>query len=125
MPGIKEWLRKSLSDLKSSKKLSDDPETFDCCVFHTHQCVEKILKAFLVREKFAIPKTHDLRFLLELCIKIDPEFLFLRKYCKILNPYGQDSRYPNDLFYVDEEAVDEAVGVAEGIVRSVEGKLEH
>ena len=40
MPGIKDWLRKASSDLKAAKKLSDDDETFDCSVFHTHQCAE-------------------------------------------------------------------------------------
>ena len=61
MPGVKDWLKKASSDLKASKKLSDDDETLDCSVFHTHQCAEKALKAFIVFIQQAIPKTHDLR----------------------------------------------------------------
>lgn len=63
MPGVKDWLKKASSDLKASKKLSDDDETLDCSVFHTHQCAEKAFKAFkafIVSVHQAIPKTHDL-----------------------------------------------------------------
>ncbi len=60
MPGVKDWLKKASSDLKASKKLSDDFETFDCSVFHTHQCGEKALKAFYDFCTNSIPKKHDL-----------------------------------------------------------------
>ena len=46
MPGVKDWIKKSSSDLKASQKLLDDEETLDCAVFHAHQCAEKIFKAF-------------------------------------------------------------------------------
>jgi hypothetical protein len=36
MPGVKDWLKKASSDLKASKKLSDDDETLDCSVFHIY-----------------------------------------------------------------------------------------
>lgn len=103
MPGIKDWLRKASSDLKASKKLSDDDETLDCSVYHTHQCAEKSFKAFIVSLQQAIPKTHDLRFLLEHCAEVDSEFMLLKEDSKNLNSYGQDSRYPNDYFYVDKQ----------------------
>lgn len=55
MPGIKDWIKKAASDLKASKKLSDDQETFDCSAFHTHQCAEKAFKAFIIATQQAIP----------------------------------------------------------------------
>lgn len=77
MPGVNDWLKKASSDLKASKKLSDEHETLDCSVFHTHQCAEKAFKALIVYAHHAIPKTHDLGFLLIHCTKIDPKLILL------------------------------------------------
>ncbi|KKQ32270.1 MAG: HEPN domain protein [candidate division TM6 bacterium GW2011_GWF2_37_49] len=64
-----DWLFKAKSDLKSAKKLSkDDDETLDTAAYHTQQCVEKTLKAFLVFNNRVPPRTHDLEKLLELCV---------------------------------------------------------
>jgi HEPN domain-containing protein len=123
MPGVNDWLKKASNDLKASKKLSDDDETFDCSVFHTHQCAEKAFKAFIVSTKQAIPKTHDLKFLLERCAKVNSGLLFLLEESKVLDAYGYDSRYPNDYFYVDKQNVEEAIAKAEKILITVKRKL--
>ena len=123
MPGVSDWLKKASSDLKASKKLSDDNETFDCSVFHTHQCAEKALKAFIVFIKQSIPKTHDLSFLLEYCSKNDPKFLLMQTDGNKLNLYGNSSRYPNDKFYVDKEITEQAIEMAEKILISVKSKI--
>lgn len=123
MPGVNDWLKKSSSDLKASKKLSDDNETLDCSVFHTHQCAEKALKAFIVFGQQAIPKTHDLRLLVLACADIDSELMLFREKSKDLNGYGHDSRYPNDAFYVDKEATEKAIVTAEEILSTIKRKL--
>lgn len=125
MPGVKDWLKKASHDLTASKKLSDDDETFDCSVFHTHQCAEKALKAFIVFTHQPIPKTHDLRFLLERCAEINPELMFLKEWCKDLNSYGQDSRYPNDYFFVSKQSTEEAIKQAEKILVTIKTKFHH
>lgn len=122
MPGVKDWVKKASSDLRASKKLSDDGETFDCAVFHTHQCAEKSLKAFIVLSQRAIPKTHDFRFLLEHCAEIDAEFMLLREECKVLNSYGHDARYPNDFFYVDKACTEKSTTMVENILAVVKKK---
>lgn len=123
MPGVKDWLKKASSDLKASKKLSDDDETFDCSVFHTHQCAEKAFKAFIVSVHQAIPKTHDLTLLLIRCAKDDPMFMLLVDESKNLNAFGHDSRYPNDSFYVDRNGTEEAIAMAEKILITVKNKV--
>lgn len=115
MPGVNDWLRKASNDLMASKKLSDANETFDCSVFHTHQCAEKSLKAFIVAAQQSVPRTHDLGFLFFDCLKIDPNLMLLSNESKALNPYGYDSRYPNDSFYVNKQKVDDAIAMAERI----------
>lgn len=123
MPGVKDWLKKASSDLKASKKLSDDDETWDCAVYHTHQCAEKSLKAFIVRAQQAIPKTHDLGLLLARCMEINNEFVLLHQESRNLDAYGSTSRYPNDSFYVDKHNVTEAVEMAEKILTVVKIKI--
>ncbi|MBY0353934.1 HEPN domain-containing protein [Candidatus Babeliales bacterium] len=123
MPGVKDWLRKASNDLKASKKLSDDDETFDCSVYHTHQCAEKALKAFIVLAQLPIPKTHDLGLLLVRCVALDSDLMFLNEESKNLNSYGQDSRYPNDYFYVDRKSAEEAIIMAEKVLTTVKRKI--
>ncbi len=123
MPGINEWLKKASSDLKASKKLSDDDETFDCSVFHTHQCAEKAFKAFIVYTHQAIPKTHNLKLLLEHCSKVTPDLMLLLEESNHLDDYGYPSRYPNDSFYVDKQTTEEAIVMAEKILAAIKKKV--
>lgn len=123
MPGVKDWLKKASNDLTASKKLSNNEETFDCSVFHTHQCAEKAFKAFIIFMQKPVPKTHDLRFLLVCCAEIFPDFMLFREEAQQLNPYGNDSRYPNDSFYVDKNATDEAIAMAEKILIAIKRNL--
>ena len=123
MPGVKDWLKKSSNDLKASIKLSDDDDTLDCAVFHTHQCAEKAFKAFVVLAQRPIPKTHSLRFLLIYCIQTDPELSVFRDESKHLDDYGHDARYPNDSFYVDKQDTQKAIGMAETILNFIQKKI--
>lgn len=123
MPGVKDWLKKASSDLKASKKLSDDDETFDCSVFHTHQCAEKAFKALIFSNHQAIPKTHDLGLLLILCAKIYPNLMLLIDESKSLDAYGHSSRYPNDAFYVDKHTTEDAIEMAETVLVTIKKKI--
>jgi len=123
MPGVKDWLKKASHDLIASKKLSDNDETFDCSVFHTHQCAEKAFKAFIVFTQQAIPKTHDLKFLLERCAEVSQDLIFLKEESKDLNHYGNDSRYPNDYFFVNKQGTEEAIERAEKILVTIKKKV--
>lgn len=116
MPGVNDWLRKASNDLKAAKKLSNDNETLDCSVFHTHQCAEKAFKGFMIGTGRGIPKTHDLKFLLECCLIVKPDFMLVAEESKNLNPYGTESRYPNDRFFVDMQQVNDAIKAAEKIL---------
>lgn len=122
MPGVKNWIAKAAADLKVAVRIMDDPETFDYAVFHTHQCAEKSFKAFLIFKHQPIPKTHSLNLLLIACSKFDSEFAILSREIAILDPYGNDSRYPNDFFYVNQSNVNEAINIAKKILDFVKKK---
>ena len=123
MPGPKDWLIKASNDLKAAKKLSDETDTFDCSVFHTHQCAEKALKGFMVAAGQRIPKTHDLKLLIERCVEFRAEIVLLREAGKDLNAYGSDSRYPNDYFFVDKQEIIDAIQAAEKILTTIKQKV--
>ena len=65
---IREWVAKAKSDLKTAVitlGAGRDCPTDTVC-FHSQQCVEKYLKALLTLRSIPFPKTHNIRFLLEL-----------------------------------------------------------
>jgi HEPN domain-containing protein len=123
MPGIKDWLRKSSADLKLATKSISDDETLDPAVYLTHQSAEKSLKTFFVFLGKTIPKTHDLGMLLDDCTKFDVEFVLLQKACKYLDPYGFNSRYPNDSFHVNQRDLIEAIDMANKVSNFVKNKV--
>jgi HEPN domain-containing protein len=59
---VREWVAKADADFRSAQRLlraRKDPD-FDGAFFHAQQCVEKLMKAVLIRKKTVPPKTHDL-----------------------------------------------------------------
>lgn len=94
-----EWIRKAENDriaaeraLKDSKKRCGQAEI---ACFHTEQCVQKYLKAFLAKKKCFVPKTHDLIKLKKQCDKATGSFLSLfENDLRFLNEYSVDIRYP-------------------------------
>ncbi|MFH1831670.1 MAG: HEPN domain-containing protein [bacterium] len=123
MPGIKDWEQKASADLKLATKSICDDETIDPAIYLTHQCAEKSLKTFFVFLGKAIPKTHDLSMLLDGCTKLDVEFALLQKACQYLDPYGFNSRYPNDSFHVNQKDLIEAIDLANKISNFVKNKV--
>jgi hypothetical protein len=56
----REWVAESDADFRSAQRLlraRNDPD-FDGAFFHAQQCVEKLMKAVLIRKKTVSPKTH-------------------------------------------------------------------
>ena len=68
---VREWVAKSDADFRSAQRLlraRKDPD-YDGAFFHAQQCVEKLMKAVLIRRKTVPPKTHDLIVLHDLLAK--------------------------------------------------------
>ena len=91
-----EWLLKAENDLKSAIKLNsgNDPIT-DTAIYHTQQCVEKSLNAYLAYHDYEIDKTHQLKTLLNGCISIDSDFEQLTPEANYLSPFATLYRYPD------------------------------
>ena len=70
-------VRKANLDYITAEKLigDDDCDLYcDIISFHCQQCMEKYLKAFLMYNEVNFPKSHDLRLLVNLCVKADSDF---------------------------------------------------
>lgn len=119
----KSWLIKARSDLKMAIAGAKDPETFDGAVYHTQQCAEKALKAFLVFKKQPIRKIHDLGILLECCIGLSGDFFDLKELASELNPYATYFRYPDDEMMPAVEDVLSAIKATQKILCFVEIKI--
>jgi HEPN domain-containing protein len=73
----------------------------DICVFHCQQAVEKYLKAYLNSKGFLPPKTHDLQFLKQKCLKYNSEF---NKFDVIpLTQFAVDIRYSQSIFQITKQ----------------------
>jgi len=90
----KEWLRFAEYDLKSAEVLLKEKIWNEVC-FHSQQCAEKTIKAFLVSQGQLVPKTHRLVDLLEEAIKLNSKLSSLRDGCLVLDQYYVPTRYPD------------------------------
>ncbi len=96
LPMTREWVDKAESDydgaceaLRSRKK-----SRLDRICFFSHQCIEKYLKARLTESKIAVPRTHELSILLQLCLPIEPLWATFDKPLAAMSQFGVLVRYP-------------------------------
>jgi HEPN domain-containing protein len=65
----KEWLLKAANDIEASKLLfSARKDLLDVSIYHTQQCAEKSLIAFLAYKEQELEKSHNLIILVNICI---------------------------------------------------------
>ncbi len=92
---IIEWIEKADEDFNfADAAVKDNLTFFSQICFHFHQAGEKYLKAFIVANELEFKKIHDLKALIAICVKKDPEFESLLDDCLVLNRYYVDTRYP-------------------------------
>jgi HEPN domain-containing protein len=91
-----EWMSKAEGDFHASEALLYEIEMpeIDAACFHSQQCAEKYVKAFLTEHDIDFPWNHDLVRLLELCLTIDESFDEIRDHLRRLRNYGVMIRYP-------------------------------
>jgi HEPN domain-containing protein len=123
MESHKQWLAKAISDLKASEKLLTDESVWDVAIYHTQQCAEKSLKAFLAWSQLPLEKTHNLVKLLELCIEIDSEFIILRNEAEILTPFLTAYRYPDVELIPEKLILEDAITKAKNVLKFVQSKI--
>lgn len=117
---IKNWFFRANEDIAVINNLvkSDAAYYTSTICFHSHQAVEKFLKAFLVYHDVDFPKTHDLDFLLLECQKINKTAFEID--LKSLTDFGVAVRYPDDFYIPDIKETLEYCDIAFEIKEIVE-----
>jgi HEPN domain-containing protein len=101
------WLLIAQEDLDSAKYLLTIP--FVTALFHTQQCAEKALKAYILFKKNLVIKTHDLIRLVDICVENDRGFDSLPLFATIVDPYQTAGRYPEPGFI--RPSIEEITGI--------------
>ena len=108
------WLTKGDHDLITAKHLLRLSGPYDTACFHCQQAAEKYLKAILAYSGQPILRTHDLREIHLVCMKIEPEFTLSNINVSDLTPFGVELRYDIE-FNPDLNTTSDAVLLAERI----------
>jgi HEPN domain-containing protein len=120
---LEEWVRKAEQDFEYARigmRQRKNP-LYDGVCFHAQQCVEKYVKAFLVRHNIQFRKTHDLIELQRLCLQVDSAFGLITDPLKLLFVYAVDIRYPGMTATKDDAR--EAVAAMKQIRQFVRARL--
>jgi len=95
---INQWIAKAEGDFHVARrevKVVDEPNP-DAILFHCQQCVEKLLKAALVRYGVRPRKTHDLYELSQRLVEVYPTWEANVQDLIWLSKGAADFRYPGD-----------------------------
>jgi HEPN domain-containing protein len=94
-PLTQEWVEKAQGDYRvaCAQWQSEDP-VWDAICFHSEQCAEKYLKAWLVEQGLGFPKTHDLEALAKLCLPSLAGVERLMDGLRFLTSLAIEIRYP-------------------------------
>ena len=122
---LQQWLDKGKNDLRSAEYLSTmhNPTPDEVICNLCQQSSEKYLKSFLVYHDIEPQKTHDLKELMEMCEKINSNFVNLLPQLNVLTDYAVLPRYPNELGITNEHmkaAIKHAKIVQEFVLKAIE-----
>ncbi len=102
---------------------TQEPATDTVC-FHSQQCVEKYLKAYLVLHQKYFKKTHNIAKLIELCKEIDKDFEELYRFgASNLIDYAVEIRYGEEFYFPSKEEAEETIKIAEKVKEFIKKKL--
>jgi len=121
----REWLNRARSNLARAREGSQIAGVYfeDLC-FDAQQAAEKALKALLIHRAVRFPYIHDLAELFGLVEQAGQEAPSTVRQAARLTRYAVVTRYPGLLEPVTREEYEEAVALAEEVVRWVQGVIE-
>ena len=118
-----EWLRRAQSNLIRAQQPRPEGVCWEDLCFDAQQAVEKALKALLVHRNISFRYVHDIAELLTL---VEQDGISLPEDVRLaasLSDYAVAARYPGPMEPVTEEEYQEAIALAEAVLRWVEQLL--
>jgi HEPN domain-containing protein len=88
------WLELAAHDLGSAEVLMKGTDYFDIVIYHVHQAVEKLLKAYLVKINGSYKRIHDLDKLHNECLIINSSFSEITNGVLFIHAFLGKVRYP-------------------------------
>lgn len=110
---IKEWLKKADADFATASReirVADD-SNFDAVCFHCQQCIEKLMKAALLKAGSEAPKVHDLAFLANMLHQNGVSLEASEQELRLLSQSAVVFRYPGESATLDDAK--EVLGICE------------
>jgi HEPN domain-containing protein len=119
-----EWIFKARHDLDSAVLLMNAANPLlDVAIYHTQQCAEKALKAYLSFRGEECEKTHNLVLLNDHCSRFDNGFMAYQEDSLFLSPYSTLYRYPEGDLLPSIDEVKKAIEAALRILRFSEERV--
>jgi HEPN domain-containing protein len=117
---LNQWVEIADEDLKFAKHgfTISSGVPYRIIAFHSQQCAEKYLKAFLVYHKIDFPYTHNITMLIDLCSEIDDTLEELRA-AEILTSYATANRYPSEYRKLKKIDAQNSVKLAEKVKSAI------
>lgn len=91
-----DWLIYAESDLAAASMLRHNKKTLLLSAFHSHQAIEKALKAYMLNQKGYAPDGHNIIYLCKTAARDNAGFTDKLDECIELNNYYIQTRYPPD-----------------------------
>ena len=110
----REWLNRARSNLVLARAEDQSIYLEDLC-FNAQQAVEKFLKAILAQKEIEIPKTHNLKVLLDLTGLSETETGVKSDEMRVLNAYSVKARYPLGKPMLNMDDAKDAVEIAKKV----------
>lgn len=89
-----DWIESVQHDIGSAVILFEKTHYYDMVIYHIHQGVEKLFKAFLVKQGVPYRKVHNLEGLLADCLQKNKQMSLLKDSVIRINVYQNKLRYP-------------------------------
>jgi HEPN domain-containing protein len=110
-------LIKAQHDLATARKLAEGPDPLlDTAIYHCQQAAEKAIKGFLAFHDQAVVKTHDVRFLANHALLLEPGFEEWLEAAECVTPYATAYRYPDEVLEPEDDEFEAARKAATGLV---------
>jgi HEPN domain-containing protein len=118
----REWLNRARSNLARARAEHPDIYLEDRC-FDAQQAAEKAIKALLLQRGIRFPYVHDLAELLRLLEQRGEEIPLQVSAAEQLTDYAVEARYPGLAEPVSRAEYEEALNMAEEVVRWAEERI--
>ena len=119
----REWLNRARSSLERAAVRTPNSYLEDLC-FDAQQAAEKAMKAILLVLKVKFPYVHDLDKLLDLIRKAGMEVPQEAEESGSLSVYAFSARYPGVAKAVTDEQHQQALSIAESVVKWAEAAVQ-